>query len=181
MHFLPGFGHDGRHEPRRDGQDEARRDGQDEARRDGQDEARRDAQHEPRRRRPGRHALRAAAGIAAGLLVPAGLGGALLLGRAASDQKPARPAPTATGHTIRYEVDGGSATIVYRSAAGASRLGAVQLPWSRQMWVPGDEAASVVAWDRGSGYVACRLYVDGALRAGQESTGATAVATCSVG
>lgn len=147
MHFLPGFGHGPR--------------------------------HEPRRRHPGHHALWAAVGIAAGLLVLAGVGGALLLGRAASDRGAPRPAPG--GHTIRYEVDGGSATIIYRSEAGTSRVGAVQLPWSREVGVPGDGAASVVAWDRGSGYVACRLYLDGELRAGQESSGANAVASCSIG
>jgi hypothetical protein len=127
---------------------------------------------------PRRHAWWVALGLVTGVLVLGGLAGALLLGKAASDTV---PRAEKTGHTIRYEVDGESAQITYRSAAGSSsRLGAIQLPWSKQMDVTAVGAPSIVAADRGSGYVACRLYVDGVLRASQESAGPDAGVSCSL-
>jgi hypothetical protein len=134
--------------------------------------------HEPAPRSRRHHALWAAVGAGAGALVLGGLVGALLLGKQASDSV---PHPRSSAHTVRYEVDGGSAHLTYRAAAGTQRAGAVQLPWSKEITLPAAGPASVVARDRGSGYVACRIYLDGTLRASREASGPAAAVTCSVG
>jgi hypothetical protein len=77
-------------------------------------------------------------------------------------------------------VDGSAASVSYGTGAGTHRIGALQLPWSHSVSAPVPGAVSLVARDRGSGYVACRIYVDGRLEASQESTGPSAVAACSV-
>jgi hypothetical protein len=130
--------------------------------------------HHPTTAAPRRHhPVGVVAGLAVGVLLLGCLGGALLFGKSTSDHAPhARP----TGHTLRYEVDGTAATVSY----GGRTAGALQLPWSREVPMPSPGVASLVARDRGSGYVACRIYVDGVLRASQESSGADAVATCAL-
>jgi hypothetical protein len=129
--------------------------------------------HPPATPKP-HHPLWIAAGLGVGVLLVGILGGALLFGKSTSDHL---PHASSTGHTVRYEVDGSSARVSY---AGRT-VGSLQLPWSHEVATlssPG--AVSLVAHDRGSGYVACRIYVDGMLRASQESSGADAVATCAV-
>jgi hypothetical protein len=134
--------------------------------------------HHPGSTPKGHHPIRVVAGLVIGVLLVGTLGGALLFGKATSDRT---PHAVPSSHTIRFEVDGSAASVSYSAGPGTPRrVGSLQLPWSREIEVLTPEAAALIARDRGSGYVACRIYVDEHLRSSQESTGADAVATCAV-
>ncbi|GAA2855450.1 hypothetical protein Acy02nite_72830 [Actinoplanes cyaneus] len=115
-------------------------------------------------------------GIIGGLVVLCCGGGFAIFGKAASDVTK----ESKTDHTVRYEVTGGDAAdITYTTANfGTEQAGGAALPWTKEVTVTGWNVVSLIAQDKGSGSVGCKIYIDGALKVEQKSTGDFAVVTC---
>jgi len=96
-----------------------------------------------------------------------------------SQEAPAVYVPT--GHSVVYQITGGSALSVSYSTPGfgISQAADVPLPWTKAMTFDSDSVIAVVnAQNAGGGTIGCAILIDGMLVAHNTSTGEYAIVQC---